>query len=290
MTADTTDGPAARSPRGSTQVAAVIGDPVRHSLSPVLHNAGFRAAGLDWVYVALPVAAGRAAEALAAMDVLGIGGLSVTMPHKEPVARALEGRLSAAAARLGAVNCVRREGDGLVGENTDGRGFVDSLRHEGGVDPSGATVAVVGAGGAGRAVVEALAAAGAARIVVVNRDRGRAEQAVALAAGVGEHGAEGDVAGVDIVVNATSVGMGVASGQPPALPFDPDLIRPGQVVADLVYQPIRTGLLEAAEARGAIVVNGVGMLLHQAAYAFELWTGVAAPVAAMRGAVLEHLG
>jgi len=289
MTAAAPHGSATGSPRGSTQVAAVIGDPVRHSLSPVLHNAGFRAAGLDWVYVAFPVAAGRAAEALAAMDVLGIGGLSVTMPHKEPVARALEGRLSAAAARLGAVNCVRRDADGLVGENTDGRGFVDSLRHEGGVDPSGATVAVFGAGGAGRAVVEALAAAGAARIVVVNRDRGRAERAVALAGGVGAHGSDAEVAGVDIVVNATSVGMGVGSGHPPVLPFDPDLLRQGQVVADLVYQPIRTGLLEAAEARGATTVNGVGMLLYQAAYAFELWTGVAAPVAAMRGAVLDHL-
>jgi shikimate dehydrogenase len=104
------------------------------------------------------------------------------------------------------------------------------------------------------------------------------------------HGTPDDVGTVDIVVNATSIGMGVRPEDPPVLPFDPDLLRPGQVVADLVYQPIRTGLLRAAEARGARTVNGVGMLLYQAAYAFELWTGVAAPVTAMRQAVLEHLG
>ena len=277
------------SPRGSTRVAAVIGDPVTHSLSPVLHNAGFRAAGLDWVYVAFPVAAGSAPAALDAMRTFGLGGLSVTMPHKEAVAVALAGRLSGAAQRLGAVNCVRRDDAGLFGENTDGRGFVDSLRHEAGVDPSGACVAVVGAGGAGRAVTEALAEAGAARILVVNRNRARAEQAVALAGPVGELAEESAIAAADIVVNATSLGMGVRPPTEAVLPFDVALLRAGQVVADLVYQPIRTGLLEAAAARGATTVNGVGMLLHQAAYAFELWTGVAAPVGAMRDAVLGHL-
>jgi len=278
-----------RTPRGSTRVAAVIGDPVAHSLSPVLHNAGFAAAGLDWVYVAFPVAAGGAPAALDAMRTLGIGGLSVTMPHKEAIARALDGRLSGAAHALGAVNCVRWDGDDLVGENTDGHGFVDSLRREAGVDPSGACVAVVGAGGAGRSVAAALAAAGAARILVVNRNRDRAAQAVALAGGVGTLAAEAQIVEADIVVNATSLGMGVRPPHEPVLPFPVELIRAEQVVADLVYQPIRTGLLEAAAARGARTVNGVGMLLYQAAYAFELWTGVDAPVAAMREAVLDHL-
>ena len=270
-------------------MAAVIGEPVTHSLSPVLHNAGFQAAGLDWVYVALTVAAGGAPAALDAMRTFGLAGLSVTMPHKEAVAQALAGHLSGAAQRLGAVNCVRRDGDELIGENTDGRGFVDALRHEAGVDPAGACIAVVGAGGAGRAVTAALAECGAARILVINRNRARAEQAVALAGSVGVLAEESAVGEADIVVNATSVGMGVRPPAPAVMPFDPRLLRAEQVVVDLVYQPIRTGLLEAAAAQGAHIVNGVGMLLHQAAYAFELWTGVAAPVGAMRVAVLGHL-
>lgn len=284
-------------PRGATSVAAVIGDPVRHSLSPVLHNAAFAAAGLDWVYVALPVPAGRAAAALDAMRWCGVAGLSVTMPHKEAIAELLAGRLSAAAQRLGAVNCVRRaqpDGSGpgapveLVGENTDGGGFVDALRHEHGVDPAGASVAVVGAGGAGRAVALALADAGAERIVIVNRGTERARQALAVVGGRAVLGTPDDVGSVDIVVNATSVGMGQAPERAD-LPFDADRLRAEQLVADLVYQPIRTGLLVEAERRGARTLNGVGMLLHQAARAYTLWTGQAAPVNAMRGAVLSQL-
>lgn len=276
-------------PRGATRVAAVIGDPVSHSLSPVLHNAAFRAAGLDWVYVALPVIAGEAAQALEAMRTLGIEGLSVTMPHKEAVAASLEGELSDAARKLAAVNCVRREGRTLIGENTDGRGFVDSLRHEMGIDPADSVVAVVGAGGAGRSVVLALRDAGVGRILLLNRNRARAEQALELAGPVGRLAVEADIAEADIVVNATSVGMGVRAPMAPQYPFDPALLHAEQVVADLVYQPIRTGLLEAAAAAGARPLNGVGMLLYQAAWAFELWTGTPAPIAAMRAAVLEHL-
>lgn len=287
-------GPAAgrSTPRGSTTVAAVIGDPVAHSLSPVLHNAGFEAAGLDWVYVAFPVPAGSAAVALDAMRALGLGGLSVTMPHKQAVAALLEGSLSGSAARLGAVNCVRREDPacrgGLVGENTDGAGFVDALRDELDVDPAGAVVAVVGAGGAGRSVAVALADAGAARVVVVNRDAARAAHAVGLAGPSAVVGVPADVATADIVVNATSVGMGVDAARR-VLPVRAELLRPGQIVADLVYQPIRTGLLDAAEERGATTLNGVGMLLHQAARAFTLWTGCAAPTNAMRAAVTTEL-
>jgi shikimate dehydrogenase len=268
---------------GSTRLAAVIGDPVRHSLSPALHNAAFRAVRLDWVYLALPVPAGEAPAALAGMRALGSEGLSVTMPHKEAVAVAVD-RLGDAAARLRAVNCVRREGDVLVGENTDGAGFVRSLREEAGVDPSGARAVVIGAGGAARAVIVALASAGADSVVVVNRDEGRARAAAALA-GVASVGAAAAVADADLVVNATPVGMGGA----PGLPLDPDLLGPRHLVADLVYHPPVTPLLAEAARRGARPLGGIGMLLYQAAIAWEMWTGLAAPVDAMRTAVAHLL-
>ncbi len=280
--------PARREPTGATRVAAVIGDPVRHSLSPAIHNAGFAAAGLDWVYVALPVPAGSAALAVSAMRTLGIEGLSVTMPHKDAVAAAVD-RLSPAAKALGAVNCVRRVGDTLVGESTDGIGFVRSLRDEAGFEPAGRRVVVLGAGGAARAVVFALAAAGAAEVVVINRSADRAAVAAALAGAAGRVGRPEEVGDAELVVNATSVGM--AGGQPgPALPLDPDRIGPGQLVTDLIYHPLQTPLLQAASSRGARTLNGVGMLLYQAAEAFEMWTGVPAPIDAMRDAVFAQVG
>lgn len=268
-------------PTGATRVAAVIGDPVRHSLSPAIHNAAFAATGLDWVYVAFPVAAGAAADAVAAMRTLDLGGLSVTMPHKADVARHLD-RLHPDAAALGAVNCVAREGDELVGHTTDGDGFVDALRADPGIDPSGSRAVVLGAGGAARAVVLALLRAGAAEVVVVNRSPDPAARAAALAGPRGRVGEPAEVAGADLVVNATPVGM---LGGPPGVPAGAEHVRAGQVVADLVYHPRRTALLDLAAARGATPVDGVGMLVHQAARAFTLWTGTAAPVDVMTAAV-----
>ena len=155
-------------PSGTSAVVGVIGDPVRHSLSPVLHNAAFAALRLDWVSVAFPVPPSALDAALAGARALGLRGLSVTMPHKEAVARKVD-RTSAAAARLGAVNCVVVEPGGLVGENTDGQGFVAALRRGAGFDPAGRRCLVAGAGGAARAVVLALAEAGASEVVVVGR-------------------------------------------------------------------------------------------------------------------------
>lgn len=270
-------------PTGRTRVAGVIGAPVDHSLSPALHNAAFAAAGLDWVYVAFPVPAGRAGEALTGMRALGLGGLSVTMPHKDDVARLVD-LPSDDVVALGAANCVVPTVDGrLRGESTDGPGFVRSLG-DAGVDPAGARCCVLGAGGAARAVVLALSRAGAGQVVVVNRTRSRAEQAAALA-GPGGTVARAVPDGVDVLVNATSVGMGTSE-----LPVDPGALHPGLVVADLVYHPRRTALLAAAEAAGAETVGGLGMLVHQAALAFELWTGVEAPLAAMRRAAAAALG
>jgi len=272
-------------PGGATRVAAVIGSPIRHSLSPAIHNAGFAAAGLDWTFLAFEVAEGDTKAALDGMRALGIAGLSVTMPHKTEVARLVD-VLTEDAAALDAVNCVTRLGDGrLEGHNTDGPGFVDALIAETGFDPSDRRCVVVGAGGAARAVVRSLAAAGAAEVTVVNRSVAAAERAVALAPGRARIGRAGDITKADLVVNATPLGMDGRS-----MPFAEDLIESSHTLVDLIYHPARTPLVEAAAARGAVAVNGLGMLIHQAAHAFTRWTGVPAPVAAMERAVRAQLG
>lgn len=271
----------------ATRVAGVIGDPVRHSLSPVIHNAAFRALDLDWAYLAFPVPTGAGAAAVAAMRALGLDGLNVTMPHKADVLPALD-QLSPTAAALGAVNTIHRLGDELHGASTDGIGFVDALRYDEGFDPAGRRAVVFGAGGAARAVVLALAEAGVADVAVVNRTASRAHAAVALAPDVARTGSEDDVDGADLVVNATPVGM-AGTSQAEAMLLDPRGLRAGQVVADLVYHPIRTPLLVAARERGAVAVTGLGTLIHQAAHAFRLWTGEDPPLEVMSAAALGAL-
>jgi shikimate dehydrogenase len=279
-------------------VAGIIGDPVRHSLSPALHNAAFEATGLDWVYVAFPVAAGTVPAAVAGMRALGIDGLSVTMPHKGPVAEAVD-RLSPTAARLKSVNTVVRTGDELLGESTDGQGFVAAVRKDEGWDPAGRRCVILGAGGASRALAVALADAGAARVVVVGRRREMAEEAAALAGAIGqavtEAGAE-LIADSELVVNATPVGMRrvVKMDRSPvetSLPFDlePGRFGPGQLVVDLIYVPAVTPLLRAARASGARTANGLGILIHQAALQFRLWTGEDPPLEVMSAAAMEAI-
>jgi shikimate dehydrogenase len=268
---------------GETRVAAVIGSPVRHSLSPALHNAGFEAGGIDWVYTAFEVAPGAAGDALEAMRVLGFGGLSVTMPHKEMVADLVD-ELDPAAAALRSVNTVVPIGEGrLKGYSTDGAGFVASLESQG-VDVAGKKVVVLGAGGAARAIIDALARTGAAAISVVNRSAARAHAAAELARGIGVVGAASDIADCDIVVNATSVGMGSEE-----LPCDAGLLHPAHVVADIVYHPRCTALLTAAQQRGARTIEGLGMLVHQAVLQQQLWTGISPDPAVIWAAAERQL-
>ena len=266
-------------------MAAVIGYPIRHSISPVIHNAAFRALDLDWVFTAFEVAPGRAAAAVDGARDLGLAGLSVTMPHKADAVRALD-RLTPTAEILGAVNTVVRHGTReLVGENTDGAGFLDALRTDEGFEPAGRRCLVVGAGGAGRAVVLALAGAGAAEIIVTNRTAPRAEEAAALAPAVARLGSTDEADGVDLIVNATPQGM---AGDR-SLPVPAAALGPGQLVVDLVYHPTLTPLVEAARERGAAATNGLGMLIHQAAHAFRLWTGEDPPLEVMSAAALAEL-
>jgi shikimate dehydrogenase len=271
------------------RLAALIGSPVEHSLSPVIHQAAFDASGDEWSYVAFDVAAGDAAAAIAAMRVLGIAGLSVTMPHKHDVAAAVD-RLDPAAAALGSVNTVSWDGDALVGSSTDGAGFVAALAEDG-VDVAGVAVAVLGAGGAARSIIEALGRAGAGSIHVVNRTVDRAESATALAS-MAVVGTQNDIADAELVVNASSVGMGVdpATAAAEHLPCDVGLLNAGQVVVDLVYHPLETAWLRGAGKVGARTVDGLGMLIHQAALQQQAWLGRPADVGAMRRAIEAELG
>jgi shikimate dehydrogenase len=269
---------------GHTRVVGVIGDPVTHSLSPTLHNAAFEAVGLDWVYVAFPVARGRATEAVAAVSALGLAGLNVTMPHKEDVADACD-ELTEDAAALRSVNTVVALPDGrTLGDSTDGPGFLDALAEDG-IDVAGTPVLVLGAGGAARAVILALGRAGAT-VTVAARRPAAADEAAALAPGADAVAIGAvDPSPYPLVVNATPLGM--SGGDP--LPVDPEALHAKQAVVDLVYHPADTPLLTAARAKGAVAVNGLGMLLHQAARSFALWTGQPAPVDAMRAAVTAAL-
>lgn len=279
----------------TARVAAVIGDPARHSRSPAIHNAAFAATGIDWVFTAFEVPAGGGAAALEAMRVLRLAGLSVTMPLKAEVAEAAD-LLDDEVEVLGAANCIVPLGDGrLRAANTDAAGFIAGLRADAGIGPDGIRVALLGGGGAARAVAWGLAAAGAVDIAVINRTPTRAQAAAAVANATpragqpGRVGSIADIAGADLVVNATSVGMGAGSAADPRrgdVPCDPTLLRPGQVAVDLVYEPLETPWLAALRQRGIEAHNGLSMLAYQAAAAFELWTGVEAPVDVMRQAAI----
>jgi len=242
---------------GTTRMAAVIGDPVRHSLSPVIHNAAFEALGLDGVYVALPVPGGFGDAAVAAMRIFNWYGMSVTMPLKQDVMASCDG-LTAAAQAINAVNCVYWQDGQIVGDSTDGDGFLRGLNADLGVTPAGLHCAIVGAGGAAKAVAHALGS-------------------------VGVVGTAADLAAADVVINATPLGMG-STDLVDQVPFDVTALRSDAVVSDLIYHPAETRLLQQARANGLRCQNGLPMLVFQAATAFERWTGFEAPVAAMAAA------
>ncbi len=272
------------SPTGSTRLAAVIGSPVRHSLSPAILNAAFAATGIDWIYVALEVAPGRGGAAVEAMRTLGIAGLSVTMPHKADAARSID-RPSASVVALGACNCVFWDDDVLAGDNTDGDGFVAAFTAETGRPVAGLRFAVLGAGGAARSIIEALGRNGADAIDVWSRTAVSAAEAAKVSSVASPVSIE-QVHRSDVVINATPVGM--AGGQNPhGIPLPAEVIREDQIVCDIVYEPRLTPLMVAAHQRGATVLGGVGMLVHQAARQFTHWTGLPAPLDAMKQAVLH---
>jgi shikimate dehydrogenase len=274
----------------STRLVGLIGWPVRHSVSPAMHNAAFAALGINWAYVPLPVEPARVGEAVRGLRALGLRGANVTVPHKRAVLPYLDA-LAPAAQAIGAVNTIVVEPDGaLLGDNTDAPGFATDLRAHG-VEPRGKRVAVLGAGGSARAVVYALAEAGAATVLLLNRTLDRAValadalQPLFPATPIAPQAWEAGLAAAaeaDVVVNCTTLGMDPA---PEGLPWDPARpLRPGQAVYDLVYNPRRTRLLAHAEAGSAQAIGGLGMLVWQGALALQRWTGCEPPVAVMRAA------
>ncbi len=258
-----------------SNIVALIGWPVEHSLSPVLHNHAFRQAGLDWHYVPLPVAPGQLAQAVRSLVTQQFAGANVTTPYKQAVIPYLD-ELAPEAQAIGAVNNLVVHHGRIIGHNTDAGGFLASLA-EVGFDPAGATCAVLGAGGAARAVVWALNRAGAL-VHVYNRTP---EHALELARpGVQVHSlAELPQVPSDtcLLVNATTLGFGLQKNLSPWPDGYPISAR--WLVYDLVYGPQPTPLLAAARSAGATAIDGLGMLVHQAAHSFELWTGLTLPVA-----------
>jgi len=296
--------PTRAEPGGSTALVGVLGNPVRHSLSPAMHNAALAALGLDWVYLALPVAAADLATVVRAMEALDCRGLNVTIPHKQAVA-ALAAELSPLARRLGAVNTlVRRPEGGWMGTNTDVEGFLAPLRD---ADWQGQRAVVLGCGGSALAVLAGLERLGFESIAVAGR---KTAALAALQAGcrawlpalealswsaADEEPLGQALARADLVVNCTPVGM--ASGTDPAAALRSplgatalDRLRPGCGVYDLIYTPRPTALLNEAAERGCRTWDGLEMLVQQGAAALRLWSGLTTvPVAAMRQAALKRL-
>jgi shikimate dehydrogenase len=273
---------------GKTIVCGIIADPVEHTMSPVMHNTAFKALGLNYVYVPFLVKGEELGEAIEGMRALHIRGLNVTIPHKVAVIPFLD-KLDPVAEKIGAVNTIVNDNDVLTGYNTDAIGFLQALLDKK-VDPKGKKILVMGAGGAARAICCILADNGA-DLCILNRKL-ELDWAYNLAKRISQHYTVNVTAGeldrehlqksladTGILVNATSVGM---SPDIDRTPIDADLIRPGLLVVDIVYNPLQTLLLKQAQANGARTISGLDMLAWQGAVAFEKWTGQKAPLELMR--------
>jgi shikimate dehydrogenase len=280
---------------GATRVLGVIGWPVSHSFSPPMHNAALSALGLDYIYVPFPVAPQDLSAALAGLRAAGVVGFNATIPHKEALCALVDHR-TPEAELTGTVNTVHFTANGVVGDSTDGPGFLAALTAAGG-GVEGLEVVVLGAGGSARAISVSLARAGAALLTLGNRTAARAELLADLLETRVRRGVtavvewEGDalaraLSRADLIVQTTSVGMYPHSDeQPLRLPE----LKAGSRLVDIIYRPSRTRLMDEAAARGAQVANGVDMLVAQGALAFERWTGARAPLARMREALLAEL-
>jgi shikimate dehydrogenase len=278
---------------GKTKVFGVIGDPIEHSLSPVMQNAAFEYSKLDCIFLAFNVRSPDLGKAMDGVRALGIQGLNVTMPHKTAVIASLD-EVDPTAQALKAVNTIKNDNGKLFGFNTDGVGALSALR-ENGVEPKGKKVMLLGAGGAARAVAFALAEH-AAEISILNRSIVPAAQLADLiketfdskvfAYALSPITIKGNIVDADLLINATSVGMKPKDCETLVAP---KWLKPDLAVMDIVYNPIETKMAKDAKAAGAKVVSGVEMLIYQGAASFEIWTGTKAPVEVMMKAALRHL-
>lgn len=279
----------------TSELVICLGQPVRENPTGVMQEAAFAALGLAWRYLTVEVPPAKLRDAITGVRALGMRGANCTIPHKVAVMQYLD-EIAPDAAVIGAVNTVRREGDRLIGENTDGKGFLRGLRMDARVDPRGKRAVVLGAGGASRAIVTELALAGAAAILVVNRSLERGQQmteelarktgaAIRFEPWMGAYRVPGDI---DLLVNATSIGLYPDVTAMP--PIDLSGAARGMLVSDAVPNPPQTALLRAAADLGMPVLDGLSMLVHQGAIGFRMWTGQDAPEDAMKEALRQAFG
>jgi shikimate dehydrogenase len=273
------------------EIVCCLGQPVAGNPTQFMMERAFAAAGLDWRYLTLEVSPQQLGDAVRGIKALGFKGANFTIPHKVAVLPLLDG-LSEAAELMGAVNCANRVENRLVGENTDGKGFLQSLREI--ANPQDKRVVVLGAGGAARAIAVELGLAGAAAITIVNRSEQRGQALVELLNGrvkvpatfarlAGDYSIDPDT---HIFINATSIGLGDRQAR---VPVDVKTLLPELIVADVIFNPAQTRLLREAADHGCQTLDGLGMLVNQAVIAFQIWSGRQADAHLMREALEEYL-
>jgi len=277
------------------ELVGVLGYPVAENPTGVMQEAAFAAAGLNWRYLTIEVKPEALPDAFRGVRAFGMRGINLTIPHKVAVLSLLD-KISPDAAMIGAVNTVRREGDRLIGENTDGKGFLRGVREEAGLDPKGKRIVILGAGGAARAIAVELTLAGAAEMTVYNRSIERGQTMVRDL--VSRTGANARfepwtrtyhvTPDVDILVNATSIGLFPDVDAMPNVSLA--AARPDLLVCDVVPNPPETRLIRSARAQGLQVLTGLAMLVYQGAIGFEMWTGHTAPEAVMKDALAQAFG
>jgi shikimate dehydrogenase len=278
---------------GKTKVCGVIGDPIEHTLSPLMHNASFEELKLDFKFLAFKVKAEEVGNAIAGMRALNILGLNVTMPHKKAVIPYLD-EVDKAAQTVNSVNTILNKNGRLLGFNSDGLGALNALKANG-VHPEGKKIVLLGSGGAARAIAYTFAQE-VDELIILNRTVKQAEDYAKLleklsikkvsADALSPNTLRESLEDCDVLVNATSVGM---KPNPDQSPVPPQLLKPNLAVMDIVYNPLETKLAKDAKAAGAKIVNGVEMLIYQGAASFEIWTGSKAPVEVMRKVVLNQV-
>ena len=279
---------------GHTKIVGIIGDPVQHSRSPQMHNAAIAERKLDYIYVPFHVRSGELREAIEGFKALNVLGVNVTIPHKQTVMPILDD-VSHEATLIGAANTLIFCDGRVSGDNTDAQGFLRAMTEEGIDIPVGGSAVVLGAGGAARAVVVALALSGLGLITVANRTGWKAIQFEKDLATISEteisavdlasNQLNSAIRSADLLVNATSVGM----EETDQLLIDPDSLNPETIVYEIVYTPLETPLLRVAREKGCQTIGGIGMLVHQGAIAFEKWIGIVPNVETMRIALEQSL-
>jgi len=278
---------------GKTKVCGIIGDPIEHTMSPVMHNAAFKKLGIDYVYLPFQVRKEELDKAVAGVRALNLRGLNVTIPHKVTIIPFLD-RLDPLAEKTGAINTIVNDDGVLTGYNTDATGFLQALL-ERGIKPEGKSVVILGAGGASRAISFVLAERGV-NLAILNRNLTRAEELAHRVSQVfnrevnaltlNEENLARALASAEILVNTTSVGM---FSDIDGTPVPAKLLKKGQIVFDIVYNPIKTRLLREAEEAGASTISGLDMLVWQGALAFKIWTGREAPLELMKEEAIKAL-